>query len=590
MVARRALPLLPPIALVAVAGTSLLIAARSPTVAPLGAFPRPLWLLGFSAVLAALSLYRPPTGGVPTPGPGFGAAALPPLLWLAGALPPAWAVALGLALRELFLRLLIRITGARSPAAGLLETLLTGTAVSTLATLGAGVLWAGAARPGNLPSAGVVVGVTVCFLALLLVQRLGLALWHSGGSAVSWRQRSRALLPLLGMSLLPDLAGWLMGLTLLPVVRMVSGAWALLLLAALALPVVEAARLRLRYEDSRRRLAGFDRLGRAGQRMVLQDQELASVVARISRECRTALPVRWFHFRLRGQTGEDLPSWSAGPDGQLYEGEPDPPTHPPARPGFHRRSEWRVLHHSLRASGEEVGQLSLWCDPRELSEDDLRLFENLLPQMAASIQRSLLDREARHDALTGVAARRELERRLEATWQRAVEDGSAVAVILCDLDHFKSINDTWGHAVGDRALQAAVGALESALRRQPHQEDLLARYGGEEFTALLDGTDGRVALRIAERLRRAVEKLDFQEAGVSIPLTLSAGVAAFPDLHVDTAQELLQLADDALYEAKNQGRNRVLLDLGRGRFRDPRGQILEAERTSEPPEVPRIFS
>jgi PleD family two-component response regulator len=99
-----------------------------------------------------------------------------------------------------------------------------------------------------------------------------------------------------------------------------------------------------------------------------------------------------------------------------------------------------------------------------------------------------------------------------------------------------------------------------------------------------------VALRVAERLRRAVERMPFEEAGRRIPLTLSAGVAAFPSLHVKTASELLLLADGALYEAKNRGRNRVLLDLGRGRYKDPDGRIWEADDAPEPPEAPRLFS
>ena len=206
--------------------------------------------------------------------------------------------------------------------------------------------------------------------------------------------------------------------------------------------------------------------------------------------------------------------------------------------------------------------------------------------MGASVHRALLDREAKEDALTGVPLRRVLEGRLHAAFRRACDDGIAIAVVMCDIDHFKRINDTFGHGTGDRALVAVARALDGARR----PGDLLCRYGGEEFTLLLENTDGRAALAQAESLRRAIAAIRLEENGQPVPLTLSAGVASFPELHVKAAGELLLLADAALYQAKRSGRNRCLLDLGGGRFRDVVGAVVAADAAERPPvEPPQIF-
>ena len=161
-----------------------------------------------------------------------------------------------------------------------------------------------------------------------------------------------------------------------------------------------------------------------------------------------------------------------------------------------------------------------------------------------------------------------------------------MAVILCDLDHFKRINDTHGHPAGDAALVAVAHLLKEMQRG----EDLLCRYGGEEFVVLLDGAAGREALGAAERYRQAVEALPLEVAGTRIPLTLSAGVACFPELYVKTAAELILFADEALYEAKRQGRNRVLLDIGQGRYIGPDGALVTLAGAEGQQEAPRIFA
>jgi diguanylate cyclase (GGDEF)-like protein len=206
--------------------------------------------------------------------------------------------------------------------------------------------------------------------------------------------------------------------------------------------------------------------------------------------------------------------------------------------------------------------------------------------MNASVQRCFLDRQAKEDPLTGVAMRRVLEKRLHEVHARCCEVGGSMAVILCDLDHFKRINDTHGHPAGDAALIAVAGVLKEMRRG----DDLLCRYGGEEFVILLEGVSGREALAAAERYREAVEGLGFAVGTTPVPLTLSAGVASFPELYIKTGAELILFADEALYEAKRQGRNRSLLDLGQGRYVDHDGAIVTLADSAPIPEPPRIFA
>lgn len=158
------------------------------------------------------------------------------------------------------------------------------------------------------------------------------------------------------------------------------------------------------------------------------------------------------------------------------------------------------------------------------------------------------------DDLTGLANRRVFIERLDAEAARARRAGGWVAVALADLDHFKRINDSHGHAAGDDVLRAAADALRAVAR----ETDLAARVGGEELAVLLPGTDEAGAVAFAERLRAAVEGLasDPRLAARGLRVTTSVGVAAGRGRDLDEAR-LLSLADERLYQAKRDGRNRV---------------------------------
>ena len=168
-----------------------------------------------------------------------------------------------------------------------------------------------------------------------------------------------------------------------------------------------------------------------------------------------------------------------------------------------------------------------------------------------------LQRQAHTDYLTGVSNRRYFMEQAEHELERAERYGHALSIFMIDIDHFKKINDRYGHKVGDSVIMKLTAVCQEALR----SVDILGRIGGEEFAILLPETAGKEATEIAERLRISIEnaKVSLDE-GLPIRFTISIGVASFVsrDENID---ELLSLADRALYEAKNSGRNKVFVSI-----------------------------
>jgi len=158
------------------------------------------------------------------------------------------------------------------------------------------------------------------------------------------------------------------------------------------------------------------------------------------------------------------------------------------------------------------------------------------------------------DPLTGLANRRQLSDRLAAEWRRGLRSGTAMAVAMIDVDHFKLYNDHYGHPAGDVCLRRVAEAVSDAVR----VDDIVARYGGEEFAIVLVGHDAEEALTAAERVRAAVEALDEQHAMAAAGrVTVSIGVATVVPTAEDTPEQLVAAADAQLYQAKRGGRNRV---------------------------------
>lgn len=169
-------------------------------------------------------------------------------------------------------------------------------------------------------------------------------------------------------------------------------------------------------------------------------------------------------------------------------------------------------------------------------------------------QKEAAERAARVDALTGVANRRAFNEAAESEVQRALRYGTPVSLILIDLDHFKSINDSYGHQTGDAVLVSFARTITEAVR----EVDVVGRWGGEEFVVLLPGTIAAEALRAAERMRAALSERDLYFQGRQIRFTASFGVAEFNPAEL-SFYSLLDRVDAALYEAKKAGRNRVEL-------------------------------
>ena len=211
----------------------------------------------------------------------------------------------------------------------------------------------------------------------------------------------------------------------------------------------------------------------------------------------------------------------------------------------------------LRAEDPAVlGTLVLGSRRRDVfTADRVRQLEVVALQAAESIQRARLfdatERMATTDGLTGLLNHRTFQGRLDEHLLAAQRYGRKLSVILCDIDHFKSVNDTYGHPVGDQVLRG----VARVLAKEARTTDLVARYGGEEFAVVMPETDTAGALVIAERIRERIAQMVTGTAQGPLTITMSLGVATFPE-DGQKKGELVEKADGCLYHAKRHGRNR----------------------------------
>lgn len=169
--------------------------------------------------------------------------------------------------------------------------------------------------------------------------------------------------------------------------------------------------------------------------------------------------------------------------------------------------------------------------------------------------REHLQFKASHDALTSMWNRGAIIELLERELSRGLREGSSVGILLVDVDHFKKINDTWGHLVGDEVLRAVTGRLKSEVRSY----DAVGRYGGEEFLVLLPGCDQTKLQKKAEQLRKTADRSPIETSAGPVPVTISVGGVASAACPHCEYEKLLHAADAALYRAKLAGRNRTEL-------------------------------
>jgi diguanylate cyclase (GGDEF)-like protein len=207
-------------------------------------------------------------------------------------------------------------------------------------------------------------------------------------------------------------------------------------------------------------------------------------------------------------------------------------------------------------------------EPDRFTENHARLASAFASQVAAALENARLYEETRRlsitDPLTGIGKRRHFIELAQREFQRSHRYQRPLSLIMLDLDHFKVVNDTYGHLVGDKVLRAIAKLCENNLR----ESDIIGRYGGEEFLILLPETPGyesdpnksdeHTAKAVAERLRKMVESTPTQTAQGKIPITISLGIAELTG-DIDDLDTLIDRADQALYQAKQGGRNQSVV-------------------------------
>ncbi|MDP8225551.1 MAG: diguanylate cyclase [Candidatus Lernaella stagnicola] len=195
--------------------------------------------------------------------------------------------------------------------------------------------------------------------------------------------------------------------------------------------------------------------------------------------------------------------------------------------------------------------------PNAYSPYEIKILEVLAVQAAVSLENARVHAEmeqmATRDGLTGCFNHRYFQEWLDHELHRATRMPIPISLIICDIDHFKKFNDTYGHPIGDQVLRAVASVLRTSVRKN----DLAARYGGEEFALVLLNSKAADAVKLAERIRKAVAATEVRFAGERLRVTISMGVATYPDQSTEKST-LIDLADKALYAAKQGGRDRVM--------------------------------
>jgi diguanylate cyclase (GGDEF)-like protein len=218
---------------------------------------------------------------------------------------------------------------------------------------------------------------------------------------------------------------------------------------------------------------------------------------------------------------------------------------------------YEVIPFILQKGSPAAGYLLI----KGLSEKDREKFDILTHQFMLVLKRAFLYLKVQElsivDSLTGIFNRRYYLERFAQELERSLRFGLTFAILMIDVDHFKNCNDRYGHLVGDQILRHICNSIKENSR----QVDLLGRFGGEEFILLLPQTKMEEAIFVAERIRQAIEQGMVKAYDETLKATISIGLSFFPD-HGRTQEELIDKADQALYKAKQSGRNRIYVCQG----------------------------
>jgi diguanylate cyclase (GGDEF)-like protein len=214
----------------------------------------------------------------------------------------------------------------------------------------------------------------------------------------------------------------------------------------------------------------------------------------------------------------------------------------------------------LAVEGEMIGCISLNSDqPNAFDAQDLQFFSVIGYQVASTLKHfqrfSSIKNIAIYDTLTNLYNRRYFEERFGMEAQKSFYSGAALSLVMVDIDHFKKVNDTFGHTEGDKVLCEISSLLKTSVRKK----DTVARYGGEEFILILPEAGLDESSMIAERIRKLVETTPFDVGRARINLTVSLGISNFPSHRPRSKEDLIKMADLALYDAKRSGRNKVCI-------------------------------